>query len=113
MWHGHLGRVFFTGSKSVLQYVVEVGRYMSEGTVKWFNTRKGYGFIAAADGKDVFVHYSSISSEGYKTLEEGDGVSFDIVQGEKGPRAENVVPLSAGGAKTTKDEKPGKTREEK
>ena len=47
--------------------VVEAGRYMSEGTVKWFNTRKGYGFIAAVDGKDVFVHYSSISSEGYKT----------------------------------------------
>jgi CspA family cold shock protein len=83
---------------------------MSEGTVKWFNTRKGYGFIAASDGKDVFVHYSSISSEGYKTLEEGDPVSFDIVQGEKGPRAENVVPLSAGAAK--KDEKPGESKAE-
>jgi CspA family cold shock protein len=83
---------------------------MSEGTVKWFNTRKGYGFIAAADGKDVFVHYSSISSEGYKTLEEGDPVSFDIVQGEKGPRAENVAPLSAGGAK--KDDKPGESKAE-
>jgi len=93
----------------VLRYVVEVGRYMSEGTVKWFNTRKGYGFIAASDGKDVFVHYSSISSEGYKTLEEGDPVSFDIVQGEKGPRAENVVPLSAGGAKTKKSEQPTKS----
>jgi len=78
---------------------------MSEGTVKWFNTRKGYGFIAAADGKDVFVHYSSISSEGYKTLKEGDPITFDIVQGEKGPRAENVVPLSVGTAKA-KDEKP-------
>jgi cold shock protein len=86
--------------------VVEAGRYMSEGTVKWFNTRKGYGFIAAADGKDVFVHYSSISSEGYKTLKDGDPVSFDIVQGEKGPRAENVVLLSAGGEKTKMDEKP-------
>jgi cold shock protein len=82
---------------------------MSEGTVKWFNTRKGYGFIAAADGKDVFVHYSSISSEGYKTLEEGDPVSFDIVQGEKGPRAENVVLLSAGGAKAKKNEQPTKS----
>ena len=79
---------------------------MSEGTVKWFNTRKGYGFIAAADGKDVFVHYSSISSEGYKTLKEGDPVSFDIVQGEKGPRAENVVPLSPK-TPAKKDEKPG------
>jgi cold shock protein len=72
---------------------LELGRYMSEGTVKWFNSRKGYGFIAAADGKEVFVHYSSIASDGYKTLEEGDTVSFDIVQGEKGPRAENVIPL--------------------
>jgi CspA family cold shock protein len=68
---------------------------MSEGTVKWFNSRKGYGFIAAADGTDVFVHYSSISSDGYKSLAEGDAVSFDIVQGEKGPRAENVAPLAA------------------
>ena len=55
------------------------------------------------------MHYSSISSEGYKTLAEGDPVSFDIVQGEKGPRAENVVPLSAGGAKAKKDEQPTKS----
>jgi CspA family cold shock protein len=75
---------------------------MAEGTVKWFNSRKGYGFIAASDGNDVFVHYSSISSDGYKTLEEGDAVTFDIVQGEKGPRAENVVPVSAAGPKTSK-----------
>ncbi len=67
---------------------------MSDGTVKWFNPKKGYGFIAAADGRDVFVHYSSISGDGYRTLEEGDSVSFDIVEGEKGPRAENVVPKS-------------------
>jgi CspA family cold shock protein len=65
---------------------------MSEGTVKWFNSRKGYGFIATADGSDVFVHYSSITSEGYKTLSEGDPVTFDVVQGEKGLRAANVVP---------------------
>ncbi len=70
------------------------GQCMAEGTVKWFNPRKGYGFIATADGTDVFVHYSSISSDGYKTLAEGDAVSFDIVSGEKGPRAENVAPLS-------------------
>ena len=68
---------------------------MTEGTVKWFNSRKGYGFIATTDGNDVFVHYSSIASDGYKNLKEGDAVTFDIVQGEKGPRAENVVPLSA------------------
>lgn len=68
---------------------------MAEGTVKWFNSRKGYGFIAAADGSDVFVHYASIVAQGYKNLEEGDAVTFDIVQGEKGPRAENVVLKSA------------------
>lgn len=64
---------------------------MAEGKVKWFNTRKGYGFISTDDGKDIFVHYSNIESEGYKTLAEGDPVTFDIVGGEKGPRAENVV----------------------
>jgi len=64
---------------------------MSEGTVKWFNPRKGYGFIATKDGRDVFVHYASISGDGYKTLAEGNPVTFDVVEGEKGPRAENVV----------------------
>lgn len=64
---------------------------MPEGTVKWFNPRKGYGFIATTDGKDIFVHYANIAGQGFKTLNEGDAVSFDIVEGEKGPRAENVV----------------------
>jgi len=68
---------------------------MPDGKVKWFNPRKGYGFIATADGRDVFVHYSSISGQGYKSLDEGDSVSFDIVEGEKGLRAENVVAKSA------------------
>jgi CspA family cold shock protein len=68
---------------------------MSDGKVKWFNPRKGYGFIATADGRDIFVHYSSISGEGYKTLVEGDPVTFDIVEGEKGLRAENVVAQTA------------------
>jgi len=68
---------------------------MSEGTVKWFNPRKGYGFIAAADGRDIFVHYASIAGEGYKSLAEGEPVSFDVVEGEKGLRAENVIPKSA------------------
>ncbi len=67
---------------------------MSEGTVKWFNPAKGYGFIASADDQEIFVHYSSISSEGFKTLAEGDAVRFDIVNGEKGLRAENVVPVT-------------------
>ena len=68
---------------------------MSEGKVKWFNQRKGYGFISTSDGRDVFVHYSNIAGEGFKTLTEGEAVSFDIVEGEKGPRAENVVQQSA------------------
>ena len=64
---------------------------MSDGKVKWFNPRKGYGFIAGANGRDIFVHYSSISGDGYRTLVEGDDVNFDVVEGEKGLRAENVV----------------------
>ena len=63
---------------------------MSAGTVRWFNSKKGYGFIAADGGQDVFVHYESIESEGFKNLNEGDKVVFDIAQGEKGPRAEHV-----------------------
>ena len=70
---------------------------MPDGKVKWFNARKGYGFIAAPDGRDVFVHYSSIGGDGYKTLEEGDAVTFEIVEGEKGPRADKVVAQSASG----------------
>lgn len=74
---------------------------MPEGTVKWFNPRKGYGFIAAEDDREVFVHYASITGEGYKTLVEGDEVSFEIVEGEKGLRAENVVHKSAADSKET------------
>jgi len=66
-----------------------------DGSVKWFNPRKGYGFIATPDGRDIFVHYSSISGNGYKTLTEGDAVTFDIVEGDKGLRAENVIITSA------------------
>jgi CspA family cold shock protein len=72
---------------------------MSEGTVKWFNPRKGYGFITAEDGKDIFVHYADISGEGYRTLVEGDIVTFDIVEGEKGLRAENVIKKTASESK--------------
>mgnify|MGYP001335420923 CR=1 FL=1 len=64
---------------------------MAEGTVKWFNNSKGFGFISQADGPDVFVHHSVIQVEGFRTLEEGQRVSFEIVEGEKGPAAENVV----------------------
>ncbi|MBQ6775270.1 MAG: cold-shock protein [Synergistaceae bacterium] len=66
---------------------------MAQGTVKWFNESKGYGFITVDDGKDVFVHYSAIQGEGFKTLNEGQKVSFDIVNGEKGPQAANVAKM--------------------
>ena len=61
------------------------------GKVKWFNAEKGYGFISTEDGKDVFVHYSQINSDGYKTLDEGQAVEFEINDGPKGPQATNVV----------------------
>ncbi len=64
---------------------------MTEGKVKWFNAQKGYGFIEIEDGKDVFVHYSAISGNGYRSLEAGEKVQFDIVDGPKGPQAANVV----------------------
>jgi CspA family cold shock protein len=63
------------------------------GTVKWFNETKGYGFIQREGGPDVFVHYSAIKGDGYKTLAEGQKVEFDIAEGEKGPKAINVVKL--------------------
>lgn len=66
---------------------------MKQGTVKWFNAEKGFGFISTEDGNDVFVHFSAIQSEGYKTLEEGQKVEFDVVDGAKGPQAANVVRL--------------------
>ena len=66
---------------------------MSEGTVKWFNDKKGYGFIQQDGGNDLFVHHSAIQAEGFKSLAEGDRVSFDVVKGAKGPAAENVRKL--------------------
>ncbi len=66
---------------------------MANGTVKWFNASKGFGFIAKEDGGDVFVHYTAIQDEGFKSLAEGQAVSFDIVDSPKGPKAANVVKL--------------------
>jgi len=73
--------------------------------VKWFNDSKGYGFIARPDGDDVFVHYSAITGEGYRSLVEGAEVEFDVLQGDKGPRADNVVVIRV-------PEKGGKGQEE-
>ena len=65
---------------------------MHNGTVKWFNADKGFGFISGSDDKDVFVHYSSIKTNGFKSLEEGQKVSYDVEQADRGPQATNVVP---------------------
>ena len=64
---------------------------MQNGKVKWFNAEKGYGFIESEDGTDVFVHFSAINMEGYKSLQEGAAVTFEVIEGEKGPQAANVV----------------------
>ena len=62
-----------------------------KGTVKWFNNQKGYGFISDEQGNDVFVHYSGLAMDGFKSLEEGQDVEFDVINGEKGPQATNVI----------------------
>ncbi|EFI84471.1 cold-shock protein CspD [Listeria grayi] len=66
---------------------------MQTGTVKWFNSEKGFGFIEVEGGDDVFVHFSAIQGDGFKTLDEGQSVEFEIVEGQRGPQAENVVKL--------------------
>jgi len=81
------------GAVLAIARVVPQGAYVErlKGTVKWFNNAKGYGFIGRDGGADVFVHYSAISSDGYKSLQEGDAVEFEITQGPKGPQAANVT----------------------
>lgn len=64
---------------------------MNKGTVKWFNAQKGYGFITGEDGQDIFVHFSGLNVEGYKTIDEGQAVVFDVIDGPKGPQATNVT----------------------
>jgi CspA family cold shock protein len=67
---------------------------MANGTVKWFNDKKGYGFIQSEDGQDIFVHHTGINGSGFKSLKDGDRVTFDITQGQKGPAAVNVTTVS-------------------
>lgn len=67
------------------------GTTMNKGTVKWFNAQKGYGFITDESGKDIFVHFSGLNMEGYKTVDEGQAVVFDVIDGPKGPQATNVT----------------------
>ena len=69
------------------------GGLQMEGKVKWFNAEKGFGFIETSEGNDVFVHFSAIQEEGFKTLEEGQNVKFDVIEGNRGPQAANVVRL--------------------
>ena len=66
---------------------------MNKGTVKWFNNQKGYGFITDENGSEVFVHYSGLNMDGYKTLDEGQAVEFEVVEGAKGPQAVNVTKI--------------------
>ena len=66
---------------------------MPQGTVKWFNNKRGWGFIVKEDGEDIFVHYSAIRGEGFKTLDEGQSVQFEIEEGDQGPAAANVEPV--------------------
>ncbi|MDN7241047.1 cold shock domain-containing protein [Planococcus sp. N028] len=68
---------------------------MHQGTVKWFNAEKGYGFIEAANGDDVFVHFTGIQGEGFRTLQEGKIVSFEVIDGNRGPQASNVVQIQS------------------
>ena len=74
-------------------FIENGGTDMSKGTVKWFNNQKGYGFICDEQGNDVFVHYTGLKMNGFKSLEEGQAVEFEVVNGAKGPQATNVVKL--------------------
>jgi CspA family cold shock protein len=79
--------------KTEVTHLCKEVKEMNQGTVKWFNDNKGFGFISCEDGSDAFVHHTSIQGDGYKSLTEGDSVSFDTENGPKGPKAINVVKL--------------------
>lgn len=83
------------------------------GTVKWFNNQKGYGFISDSEGNDIFVHYSGLVMDGFKTLEEGQAVEFEVTEGAKGPQATNVVKQAAGYTSSVKITKGDKTADAK
>jgi len=90
--------IFFLGPKAITTYLSlkEERRWVvvAKGRVKWFNEKKGYGFISRDDGNDVFVHFSAIKRDGFKSLYEGDEVEFEVSEGPKGPQATNVVVVS-------------------
>ena len=85
--------IYDIGKKAYIVYYFLEETHMNKGTVKWFNNQKGFGFICDEQGNDVFVHYTGLNMEGFKSLEEGQAVEFEIVQGAKGPQATNVTKL--------------------
>ena len=88
-----VGSPCIAGSITGVSEVVQESRAMPQGTVKWFNNKRGWGFIVKEDGDDIFVHYSAIKGEGFKSLVEGERVQFDIEEGTNGPAAANVEKL--------------------
>jgi len=84
---------FFIAEFRKLKYLTRRYSTVAKGTVKWFNESKGFGFITSEDGGDVFVHYSALQGDGFKSLAEGQAVSFDVVDSPKGPKAANVTKL--------------------
>ncbi len=85
-------KVFSKLTRQLLRIEIFYGGIAMNGTVKWFNQEKGYGFVTGEDGKDLFIHFSQINKPGYKTLAEGEAVTFEITEGQKGPQAANVTP---------------------
>ena len=84
--------IFLTQKSTIINYIIlNGGTIMNKGTVKWFNAEKGYGFITGEDGNDVFVHFSAIQGEGFKSLDEGQAVTYDLTEGARGMQAANVV----------------------